>query len=57
MLAQYAYTDQISDLSVQKNKLSSEIKAVLDELTSLQEELSHVKLKFREAEGKDFATE
>jgi len=48
---QSTYTDQIAELSVQKNQLSNEINSVLDELTSLQDELSAVKLKYREAEG------
>ena len=48
---QSTYTDQIADLSVQKNKLSGDINAVLDEMAGLQEELSAVKLKHREAEG------
>lgn len=51
MILQGTYTDQIAELSVQKNQLSSEINLVLDELTSLQDELSSVKLKHREAEG------
>jgi hypothetical protein len=50
-ILQSTYTDQIADLSVQKNKLSGDINAILDELTYLQEELSAAKLKHREAEG------
>lgn len=48
---QRAHNDQMAELTAQKNKLAGETKAVLDEMTSLQEELSSVRLKCREAEG------